>query len=266
METGAAVVDQSSEVQQHDQDAKCINLTSKICNGGKSRIGWILLVCGLAITTFFVGLSIGRSSNDNGKSQAEVNEAEPQVPFTFPDTNNNDKAENMVQINANITSSEPEITSPSPNPSLSPSNTPTIKSLSPTMKPTSSPTHSPSTGSPTLSPTAHNPYYFGDEFVTVEELGIEMSRGLKVRLIARAGQKVQYANGEESKSSWHADADAAGIVPLDPSNPLESGYMLTCQIVKPMMEVCMGCTSIRMAILLSTRLCSMVRQTIVEGA
>ena len=40
-----------------------------------------------------------------------------------------------------------------------------------------------------------------------------MSAGLNVKLIAKTGTRVQYANGEESNDSWHTNSDAAGIIP-----------------------------------------------------
>jgi hypothetical protein len=114
--------------------------------------------------------------------------------------------------------------SPSKSPTPSPTNEPTTPP--PTPNPTTPPpTPNPTTAPPTNQPTVSNPYFFGDEFVTVEELGIQMSKGLNVRLIARTGQKVQYANGDESNDPWHTRSDAAGIVPLDPENPLEGGYV-----------------------------------------
>jgi len=93
-------------------------------------------------------------------------------------------------------------------------------SASPT---TTSPSQSPTTHSPTSAPTqgpTTNPYFFGTEFITVPELEIEMSTGLNVRLIARTGEKVQYANGDESDRSWHTNSDAAGIIPLE-----DGGYV-----------------------------------------
>jgi len=41
-----------------------------------------------------------------------------------------------------------------------------------------------------------------------------MSAGLTVKLIAREGSKVQFANGGESKDSWHTRSDAAGILKM----------------------------------------------------
>ena len=73
---------------------------------------------------------------------------------------------------------------------------------------------------PTLSPTMKNPYYFGTEFLTVPSLGIEMSTGLNVKLIARTGRKVQYANGDESDIEWHTRSDGAGIIELE-----DGGYV-----------------------------------------
>lgn len=82
-----------------------------------------------------------------------------------------------------------------------------------------------SSSTTTSSPAPKNPYYLGDDFVTIDELGIEISKGLAVRLIAKTDTKVQYANGNESERTWHAYSDAAGIVPLNVNNPLEDGYV-----------------------------------------
>jgi len=71
----------------------------------------------------------------------------------------------------------------------------------------------------------NNPYLFGSELIAVPELGIEVSSGLNVKLIAREGDPVQFANGDRSVDSWHTKCDAAGIVLLDPENPMESGYV-----------------------------------------
>ena len=70
-----------------------------------------------------------------------------------------------------------------------------------------------------------NPYLFGSELIAVPELGIMVSSGLNVKLIAREGDPVQFANGDRSVDSWHTKCDAAGIVLLDPENPTESGYV-----------------------------------------
>lgn len=70
-----------------------------------------------------------------------------------------------------------------------------------------------------------NPYLFGSELIAVPELDIEISSGLNVKLIAREGDPVQFANGDRSVDSWHTKCDAAGIVLLDPENPTESGYV-----------------------------------------
>lgn len=77
----------------------------------------------------------------------------------------------------------------------------------------------------TTTPAPKNPYYLGDDFVTIDELGIEISKGLSVRLIAQTGAKVLYANGNMSELSWHTKSDAAGIIPLNVDHPLEDGYV-----------------------------------------
>lgn len=66
----------------------------------------------------------------------------------------------------------------------------------------------------------------GDEFYTFDSgcAVIDVSKGLSVKLLARTGSKVQYANGDESKDSWHTRSDAAGIIPMNPDDPLNSGY------------------------------------------
>jgi hypothetical protein len=85
---------------------------------------------------------------------------------------------------------------------------------------------------PAAAPSARTPRHerrnlltFGDEFVTNEDLGIEMSKGLKVRLIATSKENVKYTNGSESQIKYHEQSDAAGIIPLNPAYPLEDGYV-----------------------------------------
>ena len=65
----------------------------------------------------------------------------------------------------------------------------------------------------------------GDNFVTNRNLSIEVSDGLSVRLITRTGQKVEYANGDNSSLRWHSKSDAAGIILLNADNPLKDGYV-----------------------------------------
>jgi len=66
----------------------------------------------------------------------------------------------------------------------------------------------------------------GDSFYTFSEDGVDLdvSTGLTVRLIAKTGSKVQLANGDQSKDSWHTATDAAGVISLNPEDPLNSGY------------------------------------------
>jgi len=120
-------------------------------------------------------------------------------------------------------------------PSTSPSKLPTIEPTSipsksptvlPTSGPTESPTQSPTTAAPTESPTPNSPYFMGDEFYTFEEDGVslDVSKGLTVRLIAKTGSKVKLANGDESKDRWHTRTDAAGVISMNPNDPLNSGY------------------------------------------
>ena len=62
-------------------------------------------------------------------------------------------------------------------------------------------------------------FIYGD-VDTIEELGIQVSKGLSVRVIANTNEKVKYANGEESTLRYHEQSDAAGIVSLD-----DGGYV-----------------------------------------
>jgi len=124
-------------------------------------------------------------------------------------------------------------TNPTSMPSASPSMEPTLApSKSPTEEPTATPTETPSispSSEPTISPitpspTPYEPFFFVDSFTTHRDLGIQVSAGLSVRVIAQEGQRVPYANGGQSSSSYHANTDAAGIIPLDAENPTEGGY------------------------------------------
>lgn len=67
----------------------------------------------------------------------------------------------------------------------------------------------------------------GEEFYTFSEDGvdIDVSTGLTVRVIAKTGSKVPLAGGGESKRSWHTATDAAGVISMNPDDPLNSGYV-----------------------------------------
>eukprot|EP00584_Thalassiosira_punctigera_P026177 CAMPEP_0172579000 /NCGR_PEP_ID=MMETSP1067-20121228/139021_1 /TAXON_ID=265564 ORGANISM="Thalassiosira punctigera, Strain Tpunct2005C2" /NCGR_SAMPLE_ID=MMETSP1067 /ASSEMBLY_ACC=CAM_ASM_000444 /LENGTH=637 /DNA_ID=CAMNT_0013371707 /DNA_START=98 /DNA_END=2009 /DNA_ORIENTATION=+ len=95
----------------------------------------------------------------------------------------------------------------------------------PTSDPTRRPTDRPTLGPTTDAPTPYEPFFFGDEFVTYDNLGIEVSKGLSVRVVAREGRPVPYADGGESKLDYHEWTDAAGIIPTNPDNPTEGGYV-----------------------------------------
>ncbi|KAL7531002.1 hypothetical protein ACHAXR_003797, partial [Thalassiosira sp. AJA248-18] len=72
---------------------------------------------------------------------------------------------------------------------------------------------------PSLAPTKQ--FLVGDLAITHNELGIRMSSGLSVKLIATTGMKTRYANGMESIQHFHGMMDGAGIVPL----PDDGGYV-----------------------------------------
>jgi len=190
----------------------------------KQRIG--MLVVGIvivAISMFFIGMSVGSSNSSNNEvvsstqeetQHVSISSADPIIPddeVVVPDIESTDEEELPLYL-LNMTNSN----SPSGTPTSSPITA--IPSQSPI---TSSPTQSPTISSvPTSSPTPKNPYFFGTEFITVPDLGIEMSAGLKVKLIAKTGEKVQYVNGTNSTLAWHTRSDAAGIIPLD-----DGGYV-----------------------------------------
>ncbi|KAL7547523.1 hypothetical protein ACHAWF_012738 [Thalassiosira exigua] len=69
------------------------------------------------------------------------------------------------------------------------------------------------------------PFFFGDEFYVDSDLDIEVSKGLTVRPIAWTGKPVPYADGGESKLKYHTESDAAGVISMDPTDPLNSGYV-----------------------------------------
>ncbi|KAL7551399.1 hypothetical protein ACHAWF_015523 [Thalassiosira exigua] len=108
---------------------------------------------------------------------------------------------------------------PTPEPSRAPVEAPTA---SPT---TAAPTRNPATGSPTEPPTSTEPYFFGEEFITNEELDVQVSKGLIVRVLARTGEPVPYADGTESTLTYHAESDAAGVISMDPDDPRNGGYV-----------------------------------------
>ncbi|KAL7545818.1 hypothetical protein ACHAWF_009167 [Thalassiosira exigua] len=74
-------------------------------------------------------------------------------------------------------------------------------------------------------PPTPQPFFFGEDFYEDQELGIQISKGLSVRAIAWTGQRVPYADGGESEIEYHRDSDAAGIISMNPSDRLSSGYV-----------------------------------------
>jgi len=58
-------------------------------------------------------------------------------------------------------------------------------------------------------------FFFGDLSITNDDLGIEISAGLSVRLVATAGEQVEFSNGEKSNLKYHTMTDGAGVIELD---------------------------------------------------
>lgn len=94
----------------------------------------------------------------------------------------------------------------------------------PTVLPTSTST-APPTALPTATPVDTQPppevtYHPG--LLIVQENGLLLSKGLKSRLLAQTGFKVQYANGGESELPFHIRPDGAAtfLIPeTDETNP-----------------------------------------------
>ena len=136
--------------------------------------------------------------------------------------------------------------SPTSKPTLNPTNAPTVApvtsnpTVSPTSLPTARPTSSPSLMNSTAQPSA-NDTSFGEQNVTLApsgapngstssspnagnstnttgltyvpgdlsltEVGLDLSRGLRARIIATTGQRVTYHNGSKSARSFHGNPD-----------------------------------------------------------
>jgi hypothetical protein len=97
----------------------------------------------------------------------------------------------------------------SPTSSLEPTVSPS------TPRPTSQPTPEP-TRVQTLSPT-ESPFVlfsYGESLVTDNNLDIQISDGLTAKMIARAGSRVNLANGGQSSRAYHMYMDGAGVTPL----------------------------------------------------
>ena len=118
--------------------------------------------------------------------------------------------------------------SPSVSPSSSPSAHPTTSlptvhpsdspSLFPTSRPTTSPTDVPTDAPTSIPPTSPAPtessFIPGDLAIMNTDLGIRMSFGLSVMVIARTGEFPEYSDGSSSNQRLHGMMDGAGIVPL----------------------------------------------------
>ena len=83
----------------------------------------------------------------------------------------------------------------------------------PTARPTASPVASP-TSSPTASPTDPPKVTYRPGELIVQENGMILSKGLKSRLLAKTGQKVEYHNGETSDIPFHIRPDGAAVFPV----------------------------------------------------
>ena len=101
-------------------------------------------------------------------------------------------------------------TMPSNASSSTPSMSPTV---SPSLQPSTPPSLEPTTRTPTSAPTTT--FFFEYLSITNDDLGIEMSAGLSVRLIATSEKQVEFSNGEKSKLKYHTMTDGAGIIELD---------------------------------------------------
>ena len=121
----------------------------------------------------------------------------------------------------------PVTSTPSENPSTHPTESPTkVPTENPTLKPSKMPTLGPSLPpsmypihlSPTNAPTPAVLYRPGN--LTTTKLGLLLSEGLDVRLIAETGSKVAYVNGKQSKEKFHGQPDAGEtFVDTRPENP-----------------------------------------------
>jgi Malectin domain/Bacterial protein of unknown function (DUF839) len=68
------------------------------------------------------------------------------------------------------------------------------------------------------------PTYEPGNLVTDESIGLRLSVGLAVKVIAKSGQNVMYLNGSSSIEAFHRKPDAAGVfLDTDPAN--EGGYI-----------------------------------------
>jgi len=98
--------------------------------------------------------------------------------------------------------------SPSPHPTLS-----SVPSSSPSELSTASPTSSPVTDAPTSAPFL--PLTYGQELSwNYNDLGIEVSTGISVKVIAQTGSCVMYGDGNVSTHRYHSQMDGAGIITL----------------------------------------------------
>ena len=184
----------------------------------------IMMVCVLVVV---MGLVIGlRGANTNSRAESEASmsvsaaqqemagdaqvqtaaEIEPETKFplsgTSPETN--------MPLSGTLETSTPLLQL-----SLSPSARPTSSSapsLNPSKISSASPTSSPSTEAPTSAPFL--PLAYGEEltWTYAADLGIEVSSGISVKVIAQTGRSVMYSDGTESSHRYHSQMDGAGIV------------------------------------------------------
>ena len=185
----------------------------------KHKIQIAIGVVVLSIIAISVGLSIGlsnrkgsttTSSNENAVSSVDASPDDAFVLMIIP-------TQSPVS-SSSLVSSSTTTTTTTTSPVATTAKTAAAASSLPVPVSTSLPTQSPITYTPTSSPFL--PFPFGESLVTLNQLGLQVSEGLSVRIIAIMDRKVRYTKGEESSRPFHRVPDAAGIISL-----LDGGYV-----------------------------------------
>lgn len=179
---------------------------------GAALVGLVALIVIIAVS-----VSVSKNNKGSGGSDELVGGNDPTVPAPsetlIPDTR------------APLPSDDPTT---APLPSLTPQNSPTPPPVSfPTPKPptprpvatTMSPVMSPAPIFDTEGPTVEEATVtYRPGHLTVSENGLRLSEGLKSRIIARKGQKVQYDTGGRSAQSFHERPDFGACFPIPPKH------------------------------------------------
>ena len=202
-----------------DYDGNKVDISSNNVDDDASHKKKRFIAIGITVLSsllLIVGLSVGLTSTSNSNNNNNNNLS------AAANSDENNSTSITLNDNSNPTSKDESLIAPA-------------ASALPTKQPSNYPTIASSSFVPTYNSTAMYtvmPFTPGDLSITVKELGIQMSTGLSVKIIAMEGKRVKLANGDKSANVFHPNMDMAGIISLPDNSDGGGGYVYTCNSEK----------------------------------